>query len=56
MRKSEYIDFDKCTVQLHPMELQTALGSTWTDGDKIKLFECRVDVWIFGCLGQRFSC
>lgn len=48
MRYSEYIDFANGTVSLDPMKLQHGLPLPWRSDDKLRLFECRVDVWLFG--------
>lgn len=53
-RKSEYIDFDNCSVILDPMSLSAKKTTSRTTcgkmdlSDKIDLFECRVDVWQLG--------
>ena len=49
-RKSKYIDFDTGDVTLAPMVLKKRLKrkKVWTLADKIRMFECRVDVWHLG--------
>lgn len=47
-RSSDYIDFDTGVVKLAPMDLKKSLKEPWSDDDKVKLFECRVDVWMLG--------
>jgi hypothetical protein len=48
MRFSKYIDFDTGVVKTSPMDLKKSLKKPWSDGDKLDLFECRVDVWTLG--------
>ena len=50
MRESNFFDFDNCKVKLAPNDLLAKLGvyDSWTDDNKVDLFECRVDVWMLG--------
>lgn len=47
-RSSPYIDFNNGVVLATPDTLFTAMPQPWSIDDKIKLFDCRVDVWQLG--------
>lgn len=47
-RYSPYIDFNNDRVILAPMDLLSQLAQPLTTQDKIRIFECRVDVWQLG--------
>jgi hypothetical protein len=47
-RTSEFIDFNEGIVYATPDTLYTSLPEPWSIDDKIRLFECRVDVWQLG--------
>ena len=47
-RSSEYIDFNTGTVICPPMVLMRRLKPPWSLEDKIRVFQCRVDVWQLG--------
>lgn len=47
-RSSKFIDFEAGEVLLAPMDLKKNKPKPWTLGDKIDLFECRVEVWQLG--------
>lgn len=51
-RKSEFVDFETGSVLLHPMRLASETPEPWSPVDKIRLFECRVDVWQLGVAVQ----
>lgn len=47
-RTSHFIDFNEGIVHATPDTLFTTMPQPWSLDDKIKLFECRVDVWQLG--------
>ncbi|MEM7584669.1 MAG: hypothetical protein AAF560_14865 [Acidobacteriota bacterium] len=51
-RKSEFIEFESGRVLLHPMQLANEITEPWSPEDKIRIFECRVDVWQLGVAVQ----
>lgn len=47
-RPSEFIDFNAGIVRATPDTLFRGMAQPWSIDEKIKLFECRVDVWQLG--------
>jgi hypothetical protein len=47
-RASEFIDFNAGVVFATPDTLYTSMPQPWSIDDKIRLFECRVEVWQLG--------
>ena len=46
--KSEFIDFNAGVVYATPDTLFRSMREPWSIDDKIRLFECRVEVWQLG--------
>ncbi|MCC6457411.1 MAG: hypothetical protein IT328_20820 [Caldilineaceae bacterium] len=51
-RESEFIDFNTGTVKIAPMRLAILLPRPLQLADKIRLFQCRIDVWNLGVAVQ----
>lgn len=51
-RSSRFVDFDTGEVFLPPMRLLQQKPTPWSLGDKIEIFECRVEVWQLGVAAQ----
>jgi hypothetical protein len=51
-RSSNFVDFDTGEVFLPPMRLLQQKPTPWSIGDKIEIFECRVEVWQLGVAAQ----
>jgi hypothetical protein len=47
-RKSKFIDFNEGNVIISPLDFRESIPKPWILEDKIKIFECRVEVWQLG--------
>ena len=47
-RTSKFIDFNKGEVFISPLDFRDSIPKPWNLEDKIKIFECRVEVWQLG--------
>jgi hypothetical protein len=47
-RTSKFIDFNNGEVIVSPLDFRDSIPKPWNLKDKIKIFECRVEVWQLG--------